>query len=39
MLIDSFKEDKITIYNNYNTKLDEIERIHNQNISDIQSQN
>ena len=39
MLIDSFKEDKMTIYNNYNTKLDEIERIHNQNISDIQSQN
>ena len=39
MLIDSFKEDKITINNNYNTKREEIERIHNQNISDIQSQN
>ena len=37
-LIDNLKENKVTIENNYNSKLNEIEQIHNQNINNIQAQ-
>ena len=37
-MINSLKDNKVTIENNYNSKLNEIEQIHNQNINNIQNQ-
>ena len=37
-MINSLKDNKVTIENNYNSKLNEIEQIHNQNINNIQAQ-